>query len=425
MGSISIQTAAVVGAGTMGRGIAMCFANVGIPVLLKDTKQEALDAAIRSIESSYRSSAQKGRIAADEAERRLARIQARPDYAGFNRADIVVEGVFENIEVKRAVFAELDPIVKTSAVLATNTSYLNIDEIAEASARPERVMGLHFFGPAHVMRLVEVVPGRATEGIVTDAALDLARRLGKVAVVTGNCPGFIGNRMQRVYRREAQLLLEEGASSRQVDAALEEWGMAMGPFAVQDLAGIDIAIGSRHVFAELDRPGERQPRVIEMLYARGRLGQKTGAGWYRYNGRNAETDPRVEDLIERAARENGTRWRSIPAEEIVERTIYALVNEGARILEEGHALRASDIDLVYVNGYGFPAHRGGPMHYADEVGLDVVSKRILELRDKHGANWEPSELLARLAKSGSSFGEWDAARSSLRAAADDAYADHA
>jgi 3-hydroxyacyl-CoA dehydrogenase len=304
------------------------------------------------------------------------------------------------------VFAELGGIAKGTAILASNTSYLNIDEIALGCARPERVIGLHFFSPANVMRLLEVIPGKDTESSVTATALALAKRMGKLAVVAGNCPGFIGNRMLRAYRREAQLLLEEGASPLQVDAALEEWGMAMGPFAVQDLAGIDIAMSNRLVFA-------RNPRVMEMLYEHGRLGQKTGAGWYRYDEkRNALPDPEVDALIERASRASGTTRRSITSEEIVERTIYALINEGARLLEEGCAFRASDIDLVYINGYGFPAYRGGPMHYADETGLRAVCERTLEFQSVHGANWEPAPLLMRLAESSSSFSAWDSTRSS-------------
>jgi 3-hydroxyacyl-CoA dehydrogenase len=423
---VPIRAAAVVGAGTMGRGIAMCFANAGIPVLLKDENRRALEAAITSIEAIYKGSVEKGRISENEMRARLSRTQPQLDYAGFDSADVVIEAAFEDIGVKRAVFAELGTLAKPGAILATNTSYLNIDEIAQACSRPERVIGLHFFSPANVMRLVEVVPGQATAADVTATALSLAKRLGKLAVVARNCPGFIGNRMLRLYRREAQLLLEEGASPRQVDSALEDWGMAMGPFAVQDLAGIDIAMSSRDVFAKLERPGGRKPRAIDMLYALGRWGQKTGAGWYQYDEkRNALPDPDVEGLIERAASENGTVRRSIPVEEMIERTIYALINEGARILEEGYALRASDIDLVYINGYGFPAYRGGPMHYADEVGLPAVHKRILEFRAVHGANWEPTPLLARLAESGSSFSAWDSASSRLRPASDKAHDDHA
>jgi 3-hydroxyacyl-CoA dehydrogenase len=408
---IPIQAASVVGAGTMGRGIAMCFANAGISVLLKDSRLETLESSMIAIESIYQGSVQKGRISSDEMKSRLSRIQPLRTYAGFDRADIIIEAVFEDIEVKRAVFAELGGLAKDTAILASNTSYLNIDEIALGCARPERVIGLHFFSPANVMRLLEVIPGNGTQSSVTATALALAKRLGKLAVVAGNCPGFIGNRMLRAYRREAQLLLEEGALPRQVDAALEEWGMAMGPFAVQDLAGIDIAMSSRHVLAALETPGCETPKVMEALYAQGRLGQKTNAGWYRYDERrNAIPDPDVEALIERASRESGTARRSITSEEIVERTIYALINEGARLLEEDCAFRASDIDLVYINGYGFPAYRGGPMHYADETGLRVVCQRIIEFRSVHGANWEPAPLLRRLAESSSSFSKWDSAR---------------
>jgi 3-hydroxyacyl-CoA dehydrogenase len=411
--NIPIQAAAVVGAGTMGRGIAMCFANSGIPVLLKDTTQEALDAGMKAIGAAYQSSVQKGRIPADAMRSRLSSIRPQLDYAGFDTADIVVEAAFEKMPVKKAVFAELGGIAKAGAILASNTSYLNIDEIAGASGRPESVIGLHFFSPAQVMRLLEVVPGKATGGSVKASALALAKRLGKLAVVAGNCPGFIGNRMLRPNRREAQLLLEEGASPRQVDAALEAWGMAMGPFTVQDLAGIDIAMSGRQVFAALERPDGRYPRVMDMIYAQGRLGQKTGAGWYRYDEkRTAHEDPEVTAIIEAAARESGTTRRSISSQEIIDRTIYALVNEGARLLEEGYALRASDIDLIYINGYGFPAYRGGPMHYADEVGLPVVHKRILEFRATHGVNWEPAPLLTRLAESGSSFSAWDSSHAS-------------
>jgi len=405
---IPVETAAVVGAGTMGRGIAMCFANAGIPVLLKDTKPEAVEAAMGAIEAAYHASVQKGRISAHEMRTRLSRIQPRLDYSGFDASDIVVEAAFESLEVKRSLFAELSVHAKRAAILATNTSYQSIDEIAQACPHPGRVIGLHFFSPANVMRLVEIVPGKATAGIVTASALALAKHLGKLAIVAGNCPGFIGNRMLRVYRREAQLLLEEGASPKQVDSALEEWGMAMGPFAVQDLAGIDIAMSSRNVFAGLEPPGIRHSRIIEMLFAQGRLGQKTGAGWYRYDEkRTAHPDPEVETIVLRAARAAGIMPRSIQSAAIVERTIYALINEGAHILEEGYALRASDIDLVYTNGYGFPAYRGGPMRYADEIGLESIYRRILEFRAVHGINWEPSALLARLAESGSSFRAWD------------------
>lgn len=404
----------------------MCFANSGIPVILIDSNQQALEAATKSIEAVYQRSVNKGRFPLEEMRCRMARITPQLGYTGCDAVDIVIEAAFENIDVKRAVFADLGGITRLGAILATNTSYLNIDEIAASCARPESVIGLHFFNPANVMRLLEVIPGRATAESVKTGALSLAKRLGKLAVVAGNCPGFIGNRMFRLYRREAHLLLEEGASPRQVDSALEEWGMAMGPLAVQDLAGIDIAMSSRHVFAALERPGGRHSRVMEMLFAKERLGQKTGAGWYQYNdNRKAQPDPQVEALIKLAARDSGTVRRTISAQEIIERTIYALVNEGARILEERFARCAADIDLVYANGYGFPATRGGPMHYADELGLKVVYQRLLEFQRIHGINWEPSPLLARLAETGSSFAAWDAERSSLRTAANDADPDHA
>ena len=368
-----IASAAVIGAGTMGRGIAMCFANAALPVRLKDTSRDALDAAMAAIRSIYESSVAKGRLSAQEMNARLGCIQPQLDSRGLDHADIIVEAAFENLAVKQEIFRGLAGIAKPDAILATNTSYLNIDHIAASVSRPEMFLGLHFFSPAHVMRLLEIVPGAATSKPVLATAMALAKRLGKVGVVAGNCPGFIGNRMLRVFRREAQLMIEEGATPKQVDTALEDFGMAMGPFAVQDLAGIDIAMSSRHVFAGLEGPGARQPRVIEKLYQAGRYGQKTGAGWYRYDAqRTPLPDPAVDALIEQTAREAGIERREISAKEIVERAIFAVIAEGARILEEKVALRASDIDVVFINGYGFPAYRGGPMHYAGSLGLKTV-----------------------------------------------------
>jgi 3-hydroxyacyl-CoA dehydrogenase len=403
-----LQSAAVIGAGTMGRGIAMCLANAGVPVRVKETSAERLDAAMEAVHATYQSAVRKGRMSEADMRSRVSQIHPQLDDTGLDAVDLAIEAAFENLGVKRAVFAELSALTKPTAILATNTSYLNIDEIATACARPGMTLGLHFFSPAHVMRLLEIVPGKATTPSATATAFAYAKRLGKLAILAGNGPGFIGNRMLRVYRRQAQWLLEEGASPREVDVALEAWGMAMGPFTAQDLAGIDIAMGSRHVFVDVDTREGDDPRVIDVLYARGRLGQKTGAGWYRYDETRVPLpDPDVGACIEEVARARGITRRSVPPEEIVERTIFALVNEGARILEEGHALRASDIDLVYINGFGFPAYRGGPMHYADEVGLPVVYTRLVELQTLHGSQWEPSPLLTRLAETGGSFEEWD------------------
>jgi 3-hydroxyacyl-CoA dehydrogenase len=400
----SVGAATVIGAGTMGRGIAMCFANAGIPVRLKETNQSLLDSAMASIRSLYEASAAKGRISADQMAQRLSRIVPQLDYAGFAETDLILEAAFENLEVKQRIFREVSAVARPDAILATNTSYLSVDQIASAVSRPEFVIGLHFFSPANVMRLLEVIPGAATSNRVLAASMALARKLGKLAVVAGNCPGFIGNRMLRAYRREAQLLIEEGASPREVDAALEDFGMAMGPFAAQDLAGIDIAMSSRAVFAGMDPVGSTQPRVIEKLFELGRYGVKTGAGWYRYDDkRKTMPDPAVDAIVASVAREAGIQRRPVEPARIVERTVYALVNEGARVLEEGHALRASDIDLVYINGYGFPAYRGGPMRFADSVGLREVRERVLQFQ-------APSPLLKRLAESGDTFANWDESR---------------
>jgi 3-hydroxyacyl-CoA dehydrogenase len=412
-----IASAAVIGAGTMGLGIAMCFANAALPVRLKDTRQDALDAAMAAIRSIYESSVAKGRLSAQEMNARLGRIQPQLDDRGFDQADIVVEAAFENMGVKQEIFSGLGGIAKPNAILATNTSYLNIDHIATSTAHPEMFLGLHFFSPANVMRLLEIVPGAVTSKQVLATAMALAKRLGKLGVVAGNCPGFIGNRMLRAFRREAQLMIEEGSRPKQVDTALEDFGMAMGPFAVQDLAGIDIAMSSRHIFAGLQRPGTRQPRVIEKLYEVGRYGQKTGAGWYLYDAkRTPQPDPAVDALVEQVATTAGIERREISTTEIIERTIFALIAEGARILEEKFARCASDIDMVFIHGYGFPAYRGGPMHYADSLGLKTVYGRIVEMQRIYGPAWEPAPLLKRLAEGNQSFSTWDAEREAQSAA---------
>jgi 3-hydroxyacyl-CoA dehydrogenase len=417
--TIDIRSAAVVGAGTMGRGIAMALANSGIPVRLKEADEEALERGMRTISDLYENSAVKGRLTQDDVRARMNLISPQMNDDGLDEPDILVEAVFEDLQVKRSVFAALDRVAKPGAILATNTSYLDVDAIAAASSRPERVVGLHFFSPAHVMRLVEIVPGRATSPDVVAACRGLVKRLGKLGVIAGNCPGFVGNRMLRTYRRQAQLLLEEGAMPWQVDEALERWGMAMGPFAVQDLAGIDIAMKGRHVFADRDGQDGRRPRVIESLDAAGRYGQKTGAGWYRYvDGRSRRPDREVEALIVRASMETGVTRRTIEDQEIVERAVFALVDEGARILEDECAARASDIDVIYVHGYGFPAFRGGPMQYADSVGLLTVRDRLRHYQQASGDPVRIAPLLEQLAERGGTWAGWDAEREagiSLRA----------
>jgi 3-hydroxyacyl-CoA dehydrogenase len=405
---LPIRKAAIVGAGTMGAGIAMAFANAGIGVVLKDVDQAALERGMASIRKNYESSVAKGRFSRDIAEQRIASIHTETSYQGFEDADLIVEAAFENMELKKRIYAEIDGIAKPDCVLATNTSTLDIDEMASITSRPETVVGLHFFSPANVMRLVEIVRGARTGKPVIATALALAKRLGKVGVVVGNCRGFVGNRMMLPYMREAQFLAEEGATPEQVDAALYDFGMAMGIFAVDDMGGLDVGWRVRQEYKHLDKPGVRAPLVLDKLYHMNRLGQKTGAGWYRYGGdRKPISDPEVEALIEKTAIEAGIPRRSIAAQEIVERCIYTLVNEGARILEEGYAQRAADIDVIYMTGYGFPAYRGGPMWYADTVGLKNVYARVREFHKHFGELWEPAPLLKRLAESGESFASHD------------------
>ena len=391
-----IARAAIVGAGTMGGGIAMAFVNAGIPVLIKETSQEALDRGMTNIRRNY------ARLPQEAADQKLAMITPQLTFDGFDQADIIVEAVFENLAVKQQVFREIDGIAKPGCVLATNTSSLDIDQIAAATARPEMVIGLHFFSPANIMRLVEIVRGSATRPEVTATAAALAKRLGKIGVIAGNCPGFIGNRMINVYGREAQLLLEEGATVEDVNQALFDFGMAMGPLAMFDLVGNDVM---RDIAAISDTAAARRPLVLPKLCALGRLGQKTGKGWSQYDeNRKPSADPEVAALIESTARAAGIERRVISKDEIVDRCILALVNEGARILEEGMALRASDIDVIYLTGYGFPAWRGGPMFYADTIGLGNVVTRIEEFEQRHGAAlWTPAPLLKRLAGEGKTF----------------------
>lgn len=361
-----IGRAAIVGAGTMGGGIAMAFVNAGIPVALKETSQEALDRGMNNIRRNYASAVKSGRITQESADQKLAMITPQLSLEGFDQADIIVEAVFENLAVKQQVFREIDAIAKHGCVLGTNTSSLDIDQIAAATKRPEMVIGLHFFSPANIMRLVEIVRGQATRAEVTATAATLTKRLGKIGVVVGNCPGFIGNRMINMYGREAQFLVEEGATVEEVNQALYDFGMAMGPLAMFDLVGNDVMLDISAITKTA--PGTRQPRVLPQLCSQGRLGQKTGKGWSQYDeNRKPFPDPQVQALIETTARAAGIERRIISQKEIVDRCISALAAEGMRILDEGMALRASDIDVIYINGYGFPAWRGGPMFYAETV----------------------------------------------------------
>ena len=405
---IAVNSAAIVGAGTMGGGIAMVFANAGIPVLLKETDQAALDRGLANIQKNYANSVKRGRFTQQFVDERLKLIKPTLTYDGFAAADMVIEAVFEGMALKKQIFGELDRICKPGAILASNTSTLSIDEIASATARPQAVIGTHFFSPANVMRLLEIVRGKATGKEVIATCMQLSKKLGKVGVLVGNCMGFVGNRMFGPYRREAQFLVEEGASVEAVDAALYEFGMAMGPLATGDLAGLDVGWRIRKEYRHLQKPGVRQPLAEDRLCELGRFGQKTVAGWYKYDeNRRAIPDPEVATLVRNWAAEAYIAQRQISAEEIVDRCIYALVNEGARILEEGFALRAVDIDIIYLNGYGFPAYRGGPMWYADTVGLKKVYDRICEFQKQHGELWTPAALLKQLAGQGKTFAEFN------------------
>ncbi|HQR30383.1 MAG TPA: 3-hydroxyacyl-CoA dehydrogenase NAD-binding domain-containing protein [Anaeromyxobacteraceae bacterium] len=402
-----IRSAAVVGAGTMGGGIAMNFANAGIPVTVLEVKKEALEKGIGVIRKNYEGTARKGKLTAAQVEERMALIRPTMEHADLAQADIVVEAVFEDMAVKEAVFRKLDEVMKPGAILATNTSTLDVDRIASFTRRPQDVVGTHFFSPANVMKLLEIVRGKATAKDVLATVMALSKKLRKTGVVSGVCDGFIGNRMLHRYFQQCWALLLEGALPQQVDRAMERFGFVMGPFRVSDLAGNDVGwyIRKRHYAEHPESP--REP-VADRICELGRFGQKTGAGWYRYEpgARDPIPDPVVEEIVVAASRDLGIARRRIPDREIVERCVYALVNEGARILEEGIALRASDVDMVYLTGYGFPVFRGGPMRYADEVGLWNVARamnRFAAAPGPHQAFWKPAELLARLAAEGRSF----------------------
>jgi 3-hydroxyacyl-CoA dehydrogenase len=402
-----VMSVAVVGAGTMGGGIAMTFANAGIPVTLLDARQEALDRGIAGIRKNYEGAVAKGRMKPDEAQERGARISPSLDFAAARNADLFIEAVFEDLEVKQDVFRKLDTVAKRGAILATNTSTLDVNRIASFTRRPGDVLGLHFFSPANVMRLLEVVNARQTRKDVLATAMAVARRIGKTAVVSGVCDGFIGNRMINAYSQQALLLLEEGASPQQVDRAIEKFGFAMGPFRMSDLAGNDISWHIRKRHYE-EHPEQRHMRIADRICELGRYGQKTGLGWYRYEPgkRDALPDPAVDKIIDEEREALKMAVRKVGDAEIVDRLVFALVNEGARILEEGIAQRASDIDVVYLTGYGFPVQRGGPMFHASQVGLGSVLRRMREFAANPHADpdfWKPAPLIARLAAEGKTF----------------------
>ena len=401
-----IATVGVIGAGTMGGGITMNFLNVGIPVVLLETKQEALDKGVATIRKNYENSMKKGKLTPTQVEQRMALVTPTLAYDSFREVDLVIEAVFENIDVKQTVFNTLDEVCKPGAILASNTSYLDIDRIASFTKRPQDVIGLHFFSPANVMRLLEIVRGAKTAPDVLATSMALAKQIKKVAVVSGVCDGFIGNRMLARYGAAANGLITAGALPQQIDGALQKFGMAMGPFRMGDLAGLDIGWATRKRKAA-EAGVSMAPVVADKLCEVGRFGQKTGAGWYRYEAgkRDPVPDAATEQLIAHYRSDAGIAPRKVGDDEIVERCMFALVNEGARILEEGIAARASDIDIVYLNGYGYPLQRGGPMLYADTVGLANVVRSLKRFAAEPGADasWQPAPLLVKLAEAGETF----------------------
>jgi 3-hydroxyacyl-CoA dehydrogenase len=395
----TVERVGVLGAGTMGGGIAMNFLNAGVPVTIVETAQDALDRGLGVIRKNYQIQVDRGRLTADTLEQRMGLLTPSLDYQALSTCDMIIEAVFEDMDVKRSVFGRLDQVARPGAVLATNTSTLDVDQIAAATSRPGDVVGMHFFSPANVMRLLEVVRAKQTADDVLVTAMAVGQRVGKTCVVARVCDGFIGNRMLAAYRDAAGDLLRGGATPAEVDSAIETFGFAMGPFKVGDLAGNDIgwAIRKRRYAEHPDAPRDE---ISDALCELGRFGQKTSAGWYDYAGREPTPSPVVDEILAAYWQRNGVSRTAFDPEEIAQRLVFALVDSGARILEEGIALRASDIDVVYLSGYGFPRHRGGPMFYADTVGLPSV---LAALRRFHGQGWEPAPLLARLAADNGRF----------------------
>jgi 3-hydroxyacyl-CoA dehydrogenase len=389
---IPVNKVGMIGAGTMGGGIAMNFLNVGIPVTIVETKQEALDRGLGVIRKNYENTAKRGRITLDDVEKRMSLLKGTLALEDLSQSDLIIEAVFENMDVKKEVFGKLDRIAKSGAILATNTSALDIDEIATAVKRPEAVIGLHFFSPANVMRLLEVVRAKETSKAVIATSMQLAKRIGKVAALVGVCPGFVGNRILAARSRAAQALLMEGVMPWDIDRVLYDFGMPMGPFAMSDLAGLDLG---------WSKETSKGSTLREILCELDRRGQKTNAGYYDYDeNRNAKPSPVVEKILKEFVAKNGGKPRSVSDEEILERCTYPMINEGAKILEEGKAIRASDIDIVWINGYGWPVYRGGPMFYGDLVGLDKV---LAKLKQYEGANFKPAALLEKLVTEGKKF----------------------
>jgi 3-hydroxyacyl-CoA dehydrogenase len=390
-----VTSVGVIGAGTMGGGIAMNFLNAGAPVTIVESSQEALDRGLSIIRKNYENTAKKGRLTEAEVDKRMALLTGALDLKALSEKDLIIEAVFEDMAIKKDVFAKLDAIAKPGAILASNTSYLNIDEIAAATKRPADVLGTHFFSPANVMRLLEIVRGEKTDKQLVATAMQLARKIGKIGVLVGVCHGFVGNRMLAQRQREAGKLIIEGATPWDVDRVLYDFGLPMGPFAMSDLAGLDIG---------WSKEKSSSSTIREILCERGRRGQKTGAGFYDYDeARNAKPSTLVEEIIVDFAAKKGVRRRVISDDEILERCLYPMINEGAKILDEGKALRASDIDIVWINGYGWPVYRGGPMFYGDTIGLGTVLERMRAFQATMGDDFKPSPLLERLAETGGRF----------------------
>lgn len=406
-----INSIAVIGAGTMGSGIAMNFANVGMHVALLEVNDDALGRGLEIIARNYAGGVKRGKMSEADAIAKRELIRGTTDYADLSNVDLVIEAVFEDLGLKQDIFERLDEVCKPGAILATNTSYQDVNKIAAATRRPEDVIGLHFFSPAHIMKLLEVVRGDKTADDVLATCMSLAKTIRKVPVVSGVCYGFIGNRMLQHYGREAQLCLVEGATPETIDTAMQQWGMAMGPMRVFDLAGLDVGYKARQGLPEAERGDPRAYRIPDALVELGRLGQKSGAGFYTYDPdtREHHFDEQSQTIVEHAAESLDIERREIDASEIVDRLIFALINEGMKIVAEGIAQRPSDIDVVYVYGYGFPAYRGGPMHYADEIGLQQVYERVVEFQERFGAdNWAPAPLLKQLAREKKTLAEWSA-----------------
>lgn len=408
-----IKKVGIIGGGTMGGGIAMNFANVGIPITLLEISQEGLDRGLAIIDKNYSITVSKGKMSEAQKSQCQSIITGTTDYQDLADMDLVIEAVFENVDIKKQVFVKLDEVCKPGAILATNTSYQDIDAIANVTKRPSDVIGLHFFSPANVMKLLEVVRGSASADDVIATSMAMAKSIRKVPVLAGNCYGFIGNRMLTPYGRQAALCLIEGSTPEQIDRVMQNWGMAMGPLAVGDLAGLDIGYKARETLTAEEKGDPKTFCIADALVELGRLGQKSGSGYYSYDPQTRArlNDPAVMEVVEAQAQAHGITRREISDEEILERLTYAWINEGAKILEEGIAQRSSDIDVVYCYGYGFPAYRGGPMHYADHLGLKKIYQRIEAFSQQAGGEvWQPSKLLKELAESGQTFAQWSAAK---------------